>query len=244
MLRSAVRVLLVVATLFYGGDVAAQSPTSLSFEVAATEVVERHLLITLRNTGTKPITAWGVRGEVTFDGGSTQIISHVSDGYADGFIDARQQGEWTFVQFTPGLMLTGRSGIVLREPVVVSVVLTPHIVVFADSTALGDERVIQMVFATRVRERKAGQLIEDALARYIGTVADPAIAASLIDRDLQGLSDVDVRETRLYRTLRHNLALALKEPNASASLAVRLQALQTRNRSLKAAADAHSVRRE
>ncbi len=67
---------------------AAASPQSdplQAMPVWKAEVIDRWVVLTLRNTSADTITAWAVRGTVTYDDGSTEMTGASSDGALTGY---------------------------------------------------------------------------------------------------------------------------------------------------------------
>jgi hypothetical protein len=234
--------LLTLVIALQSGGLAAQSvATGLPLLVEETHVVDRFIVLTVRNVDARTMTAWGVRGLVTFDGGVTQWVDMTIDAYQSGFHD---ESTGKPVVFVPGATVTARIGVRLRDGVVSGVSLVPTAVVLDDGTASGDEQAIETMFAVRARERRACQLIESVLARHLAAVRDPLDAIHLIERDLDGAADDEVRQTRPYSSFRQNLSIAVERASSrQLDLEERLREMQADVRSRRAAADNHYRRR-
>ena len=204
-------------------------------------VVDRHLVLAVRNSSPRRITAWGVRGRVTFDGSAEQMVEEVFDGYESGFYLSPDHKP---VVFVPGATVTKRLSVRLRDSLVTSAALAPTAVVFGDGTATGQDGVIAFVFAQRARERRACEILETVLTRHVGTVADAFTAATLIERALDDAADDHIRDTRQYRSFRRNLAHAMELASANrVNLGERLRQMQLDIRSRRAIAEANYRRR-
>jgi diaminopimelate decarboxylase len=108
---------------------------------------ERQVSVTVRNASEQTITAWGVRGSVTYETGEPEKIEMYTDGFATGFGRAHRT-------FEPGEAVTALCGLVLRDVPVKSINLAPTALVFADGSARGDAGIIQRVFDRRARDRR------------------------------------------------------------------------------------------
>ncbi len=80
----------------------------VSLAIRETQVGDGHIVVTVRNASTRTITAWGIRGRVTFDGGATQHVGMVADGYESGF--GGEPGAEAAL-FVPGATIRHRLGI-------------------------------------------------------------------------------------------------------------------------------------
>jgi hypothetical protein len=176
--------------------------------VDRTSVIGQQVSVTVRNTAKKTITAWGVRGSVTYETGQEDSIEMYADGFANGFPERDGSAARTF---DPGRAVTRFCGIELRSIPVKAVSLRPMAVVFADGSSAGDERIIQGVFDYRARERRVLQTLGSLLDSIDSSTTDQnvhsAIGAAQSQLIVTG-DDAEVRDSASYKNVMDNLALA------------------------------------
>ncbi len=208
-----------------------------------TAIVERQVSVTVRNTSEQSITAWGVRGLVTYETGQPEKIEMYADGFATGFPD----GTGSVRAFAPGETLSRLCGIVLRDIPVKSISLTGTALVFADGSSAGDEQVIQRVFDRRARDRRVLQTLESVLNQVEASTKSMDASAAIAEaraRLLGVAEDVEIRESGFYRNIVDNLTLATRFHAQDAN---RLRAMFSSQvddaRRWRAAAEQHYQRR-
>jgi uncharacterized protein DUF4232 len=234
-------VLALVSGGNYSRSLAAQATPNASLAILERHVENGHIVLTVRNTGKRTITAWGATGFATFDGGGRQVVGVVSDGYETGF---RSYPSGQVVVLTPGATVTTQIGTKLRDTTVTDIAVAPSLVVFDDGTAIGDEPNIDLVFAGRRREREAWRLIESIVTRQLATQVEALTTVGLIEGELDALANDEVRSTGAYSNFRRNLSLGVEGASAGRlDLGKRLRQMQQDATLHRAAADRNYQRR-
>lgn len=218
-----------------------QPGPSLPLVVERTAVIDRQVSVTVRNIGSRTITAWGVRGRVTYTNGASEVVEMFSDGSIGGFRDGPADTARTFAS---GSTVIGGIGSRLRDSVVSGISISPAAVVFDDGPAVGDEQVIRRVFALRGRERRALHLVDTVLSEEVSQRADAWSAITAAQRRLDEVADDEIRQSVAYRNVRRNLSLAFElDGENRINLGERLRHIKEDMRTRRAAADRHHERR-
>jgi hypothetical protein len=210
--------------------------------VERTAVVDRQISVTVRNTSSQRITAWGVRGQVTYDSGKSETVETYFDGAITGFPDGPVYKARTF---DPGTSLTRSCGIVLGA-LVTEISLAPSVVVFEDRTAAGDERIIRNVFDYRARERQAMHAIDKILfGEASSSFRDTSASVARLQSSLAAVADdATIRDSFAYRSVTQDLSLALRlEPQDETKLQKRLREILEAARARLVKAEEHYKRR-
>ena len=219
---------------------AAQSDPLQAMPVWKAEVDNRWVVLTLRNTASETITAWAVRGRVTYEDGSTEGIGVSSDAGLTGY---REGGADVPRAFTPGSSITTRFGLV-KDRRVTSLSIVPTLVIFANGMAIGDERAIAFTFESRRREHDALQLVAKLLADVMEKSGARWETLEAIDRRMDDPRTQSIRDSTAFGLVRQNVRLWMRSDQGDQERAAfRLQYLLGDIRSKLALAKEHMLRR-
>jgi hypothetical protein len=220
----------------------AVQPTALPLSVEAKiggpeEQSGSGIYVTVRNTGPRTITAWGVSAEVKYPKGIVAKRGHTNDRFElspERFL--RPEGTATTQMGIPPPPASA-----LMTPIPTDVIAVPTAVIFDDGTALGDEGVITYLFSRRELHRRVWAALERALA---DSKSSPDSLITLRAAEVQFESDLDseLRNTASYNEIQRTMATAFEAGGASKASEV-LQRLRQRAPIGRAAAAAHSQRR-
>jgi hypothetical protein len=220
----------------------AQAPAVPGLIIDSTTVVGRQLRVTVRNVGTLPITAFGVRGVVSYETGDPEKIGLSSEGAVSGF-PFPEGPSATWRPFRPGAVYSFDCGVQLRDSVVTAVSLVPVAVIFADGASAGDGHLIRELFDNRARERRVlrsiVQIFSDVENSRPPLDASASIAEAQARLAAAGQEDA-FRRSGNYNNVVLNLTLAgrlfAQDP---ARLAVRFTQMATDARRRHALAEQH-----
>lgn len=195
---------------FVASKASAQVSQVPGLVIERTAVVGKQVAVTVRNAGPLTITAWGVRGFVSYETGEPESVEMSSDGAITGFL-VPEGASFTLRPFEPGVVLTSDCGVRLGDTPVKVVSLVPTAVVFADGAAVGDERTIKRIFESRARERRVlrtiFQILSDVEASTQSLDASASIAAAQARLEAAGQDD-EVRDSAFYKNVVQNLTIA------------------------------------
>jgi hypothetical protein len=151
-------------------------------------VVGTNSRVTLTNTAEQPVTAWGLATITHPAGGRT----HREVEIADGYLSEATHGLPGSTERLESLM-PGQSRDISLDPVPEGATVEIIAVVFDDGSALGDEPVIQQIFARRVKERDALGAVVNAFRDVLRT----AHGADALDQLRERLNAIAEREQSL-----------------------------------------------
>ena len=196
--------------------------------------------ITVRNTGTRPIVAWGIRGEVRFSQGVSRPIGTSVDSIGSTALK---------LDVTRRLLAGARSVTSLDLPspgspaVPVDVVAFPTFAIFDDDSALGDEDQIRVAFERRTASHRVWRAVEERLKSSVSSTSDGSQALRNAQSGLDAIADEEVRASTGYLRTRQQIVRGLSA-GTSADHARLLQQLLAEATLRRAAAEAHLVRRQ
>ena len=179
----------------------------VSRSVADTEVGDTY--VTLRNTGSRTITAWGIVAEVRFSDGRVERRTHTTDRFelADG----------RFLR--PGGTVTTRMNTLrpnAASPTLGDVVTTVTAVIFEDGSSIGDERLVDWLFHRRELHRRVWELLEASLQDETGTL-DRAASFRNVEAAFESKLDSELRNTSAYNLIRHRIGPAFEAGTTAAA---------------------------
>ena len=151
--------------------------------------------ITVRNTGTRPIVAWGIRGEVRFSNGVSRPIGTSVDSIESTALK---------LDVTRRLLAGARSVISLDLPnpgsptLPVDVVAFPTFAIFEDDSALGDDDQIRFAFERRAANHRLWRAVEEHLKNSANSTPDGSQALRNAESGLEAIADEEVRASTGY----------------------------------------------
>lgn len=224
-------------------SVSTQPVVARALAVERIDVEDGFLVITIRNTADRAITAWAIRGRIDYtDGTSQQPSESSSDGFISGF--PLQGQPYAFRAFEPGTTLRRTRRIRTAGRTVSGGAFAPAAVVFDDGTAVGDETILARIFDYRARERRALQVLDALVNAGALTSMDPWLTAITLQRQLEAIEDTEIRQSLSYKGIAHNLSRAVREHAQNpAALRKLLGGVQVDTRGRRALADRHYQRR-
>jgi hypothetical protein len=172
-----------------------------------TLVADRHVHVTVRNTAQQDIHAWGLIGWVTYEDGTVEKTGIYMDGMLRGF---RDNPIAPVRSFTPKSSLTKRIPSALRPVPVKAVQLTVSVIVLADGTATGDERMVASIFEDRQRQLAGLRHVEKLFSESIARGAGSWDALTAIQNKLAETSDPLLRETAAFHEALQNVTLWIR----------------------------------
>jgi hypothetical protein len=236
---------IIVATIWLSSSQGAgQTPTSstqipIAFEepkIFPADDAQRRparFAITLRNTGDRLIVAWGVSVEIRHANGRVSQRGRMTDSIEMLDLDTRgvpilpPNGSYTLTDYdAPGPDLS--------TPV--DVAATATYVIFADDTAIGDEKLIADRFENRALRASIWLQAEQALQGALRAGGSPEQTLRAADALLEGVTDPAMRNSVTFAAARRLLAQGSAGPSGTGGKTLerlrheipkRRQALQT-----------------
>ena len=165
-----------------------------------------HIAVTVRNTGSRAIHAWGVRTELTLANDRPRRSGWASDAYmtpdqpgtkavpAGGLRTIEVQG-WP----------VGRQA---DEVSRVSVECT--FAIFEDDTWAGDEHEVDFYFTNRARSQRASPMIEKVLTDASAQGSDARTILLAIQKGLADIADTSARQSHLFLWVERTLSTNMK----------------------------------
>jgi lysophospholipase L1-like esterase len=191
--------------------------------------------ITVRNTGTRVIEAWGVTGEVRYTNGATRRIGVGTDTYETTSLpESMRPPAATSKRLPPGgqaTITTSTSTVALATPI--DATAFPTYVVFEDDTAVGDEQMIEFVFSRRRLARRVWRLASEAWTTAAERNLNPDESARSIIAALEDAGE----------EVAQSVPLSIVKRTLSSYDRGKLQRLRVEIESRLAAAERHAERR-
>jgi hypothetical protein len=186
----------------------AQSTETLPVIVDRVEVVgcedgACQVLVTVRNTGSRTVIAWGIRTTANLPDGTSVKSTTFTDSY-----DAAARPSGVSRILVPNGTSRIRSG--LSPAQVSKAVGTPSsqaiVAVFDDDKAIGDESLVERIFERRLLNQRAWQVIEETLVNARARALDAGQAIQSADAELAAIRDEDIRNSAPYAEIRRSLS--------------------------------------
>jgi hypothetical protein len=191
--------------------------------------------ITVRNTGTRVIEAWGVAGEVRYANGVTKRIGATTDAYEmTSFPESMRPPAELNTRLPPD----GRATLKTSTPTVALAAPTdaaafPTFVVFDDDTAAGEEAMIEFVFSRRQLAQRVWRVAHQTWTAAVAQGLKPEQTGASILAALEAAGD-EVTQSIPFSIVRRTLSSSSPE---------RFERLRLQIESRLAAADRHAQRR-
>lgn len=190
--------------------------------------------VVFRNSGNRTITAWSYWAEIRFRDGSTRRNGNSID-------NAEAEPILRTALLLPGRTFTAKLPIEL-SPDAVDLAVTPAAVVFDDDTTQGDETFIGRLFARRIVHQRFWHELQKVLDEVTPKATSPDVALLMIEAQLAGWTDSEIRNTAEYAEARRRIAATtIFQLGQSPAQVVEALVRQTIRR--RADADAHAQRR-
>jgi hypothetical protein len=196
-----------------------------------------HIAVTIRNTGTKLIVAWGLRSEARL-ANSKVLRSFVT---ADAYENVGRSPT------DPSLLLPNQQSAISMNSVnddaaVVDIVAMPAFAIFDDDTAVGLSAEIEKKFAGRVASIRVYRAFEQVLSDTSRAITDPIQAARADRASLEAITDNSVTSHWSHHDLVQRLT-SIIDSSRPMNKKDAMSRLIDEIRSRHVAAETHSQRR-
>jgi hypothetical protein len=197
----------------------------------------RHIAVTLRNTGTKLIVAWGVRSEARL-ANSTILPSFVT---ADAYENVGRTPTDPSL-LAPNELSTVSMNSVNEDVIVVDIVAAPAFAVFDDDTAVGLSAEIDKKFANRAASINVYRALDQLLSDTSRSITDSVQAARAARASLEAMTDRSLTRHWSHRYIVQQLTSIIDSTrpiNKTDAMARLIDEVRSR----RVAAETHSQRR-